>query len=181
MRHRQHASTRKQKVQTKWRGIVAPGGDQSCKRRSKSPSGTISIDGVAELPADGEGDLVGLSPRLAAASLTDRGDIAHPESPAAGPLAVTAQGSKFGATGDRSDHALSLWRPFRRRERRTARPPRVDLRARKPCFIARLRLFGWNVRFMKISSGHKHRPTKASVASSYSATRLLGDTDLSGP
>jgi hypothetical protein len=121
---------------------------------------------------------VDLSHRLAA---SDRGDIAHPESPAAGPLAVAAQGGKFGATGDGRDHALSLWRPLRRRERRTARPPRVDLRARKPCFIARLRLFGWNVRFMKISSGHKHRPTKASVASSYSATRLPDDTDLSGP
>jgi len=47
---------------------------------------------------------------------------------------------------DRADHALSLCRPLWRRERRTALPPRVDMRARKPCFIARLRLLGWNVR-----------------------------------
>src|SRR5574341_2472013 len=28
-----------------------------------------------------------------------------------------------------------------------ARPARVRIRIRKPCFFARLRLFGWNVRF----------------------------------
>src|SRR5688500_8362939 len=30
-----------------------------------------------------------------------------------------------------------------------ARPARVDMRWRKPWFLARLRLFGWNVRFTK--------------------------------
>ena len=34
-------------------------------------------------------------------------------------------------------------RPFARRARSTARPPLVDMRARKPWHFARLRLFGW--------------------------------------
>lgn len=48
---------------------------------------------------------------------------------------------------DRSDQALSLWRPLSRRERSTLRPARSDMRCRKPCFLARRRLLGWNVRF----------------------------------
>jgi len=35
------------------------------------------------------------------------------------------------------------WRPFRRRRRRIARPPRVDIRARKPWTRALRRIFGW--------------------------------------
>ena len=38
-------------------------------------------------------------------------------------------------------------RPLARREASTALPPRVAMRARKPCFFARLRTLGWNVRF----------------------------------
>lgn len=43
--------------------------------------------------------------------------------------------------------AESLWRPFWRRDRRIARPARVDIRWRNPCFLARRRFFGWKVRF----------------------------------
>src|SRR5690349_12428985 len=38
-------------------------------------------------------------------------------------------------------------RPFERRRRRTSRPPRVFLRARKPCVRLRLLLWGWYVHF----------------------------------
>ena len=38
-----------------------------------------------------------------------------------------------------------------RRALRTARPARVAIRARNPCFLARRRLFGWNVRFTQPS------------------------------
>jgi len=38
-------------------------------------------------------------------------------------------------------------RPLRRRAARTARPPREAIRARKPWVFARLRTFGWYVRF----------------------------------
>jgi hypothetical protein len=43
--------------------------------------------------------------------------------------------------------AESFVRPRRRRFFTTARPARVCMRARKPCFRARRRLFGWKVRF----------------------------------
>ena len=38
-------------------------------------------------------------------------------------------------------------RPFRRRRERIARPCLVRIRARKPCFFLRRRLFGWYVLF----------------------------------
>ena len=43
------------------------------------------------------------------------------------------------------------WRPLRRRAERMARPARVRMRRRKPCFLWRLRLFGWKVRFTTCS------------------------------
>lgn len=59
-------------------------------------------------------------------------------------------------TGRRADRlrrqAESFARPRRRRAFRTAWPARVDIRCRKPCFRARFRLFGWNVRFISFSS-----------------------------
>lgn len=51
---------------------------------------------------------------------------------------------------DRLDQADSLARPFRRRLRNTERPALVDIRLRKPWFLARLRTLGWNVRFTLI-------------------------------
>ena len=44
--------------------------------------------------------------------------------------------------------ADSSTRPFRRRAARMARPARVLMRWRKPWFLARRRLFGWNVRLL---------------------------------
>lgn len=44
--------------------------------------------------------------------------------------------------------ADSSARPFRRRAARMARPARVLMRWRKPWFLARRRLFGWNVRLL---------------------------------
>ena len=43
---------------------------------------------------------------------------------------------------DIRDQADSRWRPFRRRERITARPALVDIRFRNPWVLARLRTFG---------------------------------------
>jgi len=51
-----------------------------------------------------------------------------------------------------SRYAEIFERPLARRDERTARPPFVAIRARKPCFLARLRLFGWNVRLVVISN-----------------------------
>ncbi len=52
----------------------------------------------------------------------------------------------------RRRQAESFARPRRRRAFKMAWPARVDMRCRKPCFRARLRLFGWNVRFILLSS-----------------------------
>ena len=49
---------------------------------------------------------------------------------------------------ERSDHALMRWRPFARRDRRTRRPARSDMRWRNPCFFERRRLLGWYVLFI---------------------------------
>src|SRR5918993_179985 len=43
--------------------------------------------------------------------------------------------------------APSRTRPLARRRAMIERPARVRIRIRKPCVLARLRLFGWNVRF----------------------------------
>ena len=47
---------------------------------------------------------------------------------------------------DRNDQAERVLRPLARRRLITARPERVRMRRRKPCFMWRRRLFGWNVR-----------------------------------
>ena len=72
----------------------------------------------------------------------------------------TADGEGTGATGrntrerdegrmvaDAPDQAERRARPRERRALSTARPPRVRMRVRNPCFFLRFRLLGWNVRF----------------------------------
>ena len=54
--------------------------------------------------------------------------------------------------GNSSYQAERRWRPLARRDFSTARPARVLMRWRKPCFLDRRRLFGWKVRFMDASS-----------------------------
>ena len=53
-----------------------------------------------------------------------------------------------GENGASRPYAHKRLRPLARRALRTARPPREDMRARKPWHLARLRLFGWYVRFI---------------------------------
>ena len=53
----------------------------------------------------------------------------------------------------RQDQALSRSRPLRLRAARMARPARVRMRSRKPCVLARRRLFGWNVRLLTGTPG----------------------------
>jgi hypothetical protein len=45
-----------------------------------------------------------------------------------------------------SELTVSFLRPRARRREITARPSAVFIRVRKPCFLARFRLFGWKVR-----------------------------------
>lgn len=68
-----------------------------------------------------------------------------------------------------------------------ARPARVRIRSRKPCVFARLRLFGWNVRFTgttplgrskwKAGKGQvprRHRSTDGTGLRKQASTRLAG-------
>ncbi len=48
----------------------------------------------------------------------------------------------------KNPYAERWTRPLARRAAKTARPARVAIRARKPCFLARRRVFGWKVRFV---------------------------------
>src|SRR5712671_5172151 len=48
---------------------------------------------------------------------------------------------------DAPDQAERRERPLVRRRRITARPARLRIRSRNPCFFFRFRLFGWYVRF----------------------------------
>jgi len=60
---------------------------------------------------------------------------------------VTSKGLKGPTIPNGSDQADSLALPLRRRLRKMARPPRVDMRLLKPWFLARLRTLGWKVLF----------------------------------
>lgn len=57
------------------------------------------------------------------------------------------EGTEGLTAADASDQAESLARPWRRRPLITARPARVRIRRRKPCFFLRFRMLGWKVRF----------------------------------
>ena len=78
-------------------------------------------------------------------------DSGHRERPA--PPATTLRELHEGRMAlDSSNQAERRARPLRRRDFTTARPPRVRIRSRNPCFFDRLRLLGWNVRFNGASS-----------------------------
>lgn len=87
--------------------------------------------------------------------------------PARRPRRTTRRNSWFlvsraaaGSTAGR-DQAVSCARPRRRREATMARPARVRMRSRNPCFLARRRLFGWKVRLPLLTVGspgyYRHR------------------------
>src|SRR5690606_20413725 len=90
-------------------------------------------------------------PHLSRPGLTQ----AHRDVPAAGgapldePLevALRLQRPQRGAARQRSETVRRL-RPFALRRERTRRPAGVAMRALKPCVLARLRRFGWYVRFI---------------------------------
>jgi hypothetical protein len=65
------------------------------------------------------------------------------------PTAAAPQFLERAAVTNSPDQADRRRRPLSRRDRRTLRPARVDMRERKPCFFARRRLLGWNVRFTR--------------------------------
>lgn len=69
-------------------------------------------------------------------------------------LQTLRRGKRFTSDGVQRQprtQALSLARPLARRALMTARPPRVRMRARKPCVRFLLISLGWNVRFMWVT------------------------------
>jgi hypothetical protein len=56
-------------------------------------------------------------------------------------------------------------RPLPRRADRIARPARVRIRRRKPCVLARRRLFGWYVRLLTMCSGYRQAARKTARGS----------------
>lgn len=70
-------------------------------------------------------------------------DVGTPNGPDPHPAALTAKPFKGCAGADPIDQAERLARPLSRRDFNTARPARVLMRARKPCFFERRRWFGW--------------------------------------
>ena len=82
---------------------------------------------------------------------------------------VGSAGDAMRSREHREFYAESSTRPFARRAERIARPARVRIRARKPCFLARRRLLGWNVRLlMRIT------PDRRSPERSRPGTRVQG-------
>lgn len=75
----------------------------------------------------------------------------HRDVPSFGSPRLAATGSlpaaRVVARRCRRAQADSFARPLRRRSLMIARPARVRIRSRNPCFRDRRRLFGWNVRF----------------------------------
>lgn len=105
---------------------------------SQPPSHPVAHD-CATCPAPyGEGD-----PRGVGWVARQVGDGQGPATPPSG----SAQCDEKLPAFDSPDQADSRARPLSLRDFRMARPARVDIRFRKPCFFARLRLLGWNVRF----------------------------------
>ena len=89
-----------------------------------------------------------------------------------------AGGAIAGSTSRASpgSQAESSARPLRRRAARMARPARVRMRSRKPCVLARRRLFGWKVRLLTCTS-----PARALQGRSTGAPeRCAGDSALTG-
>ena len=98
----------------------------------------ISGHGISRAPANGIGDL-------------GRPIIGSPD-PSDPYWSVAArpnprQLGKARTAANSVNQAESRARPRARRDLSTARPARLRIRRRKPCFFFRFRLFGWKVRF----------------------------------
>jgi hypothetical protein len=113
------------------------GGDVAQNDPEATPE-AVPDNGGPDLPTDGEGH-------------AGRGAwvIGHPgDGQRTVPTTSSAtEGLEGPAAPDPPDQADSRLRPLRRRDLMIACPARSDMRCRKPCFLARLRVFGWYVRF----------------------------------
>lgn len=106
------------------------------------PPQAVAHHSRSDLARQGESD-----PRWFDRRTDGSGGEGHGHTPMMGATTPTAKLDERAAVTDAPDQADRRARPLRRRERRTFRPARVAMRWRKPCFLARRRLLGWNVRF----------------------------------
>jgi hypothetical protein len=113
------------------------------ERCSQPPAYPVADHGRADLAVDG----IGHSCMSALRRGVDGPDEAQAHRPTGGTLPPSEAGERR-PVPDAVDQAERRARPWRRRARRTARPDRVAIRVRKPCFLARRRLLGWKVLFM---------------------------------
>jgi len=125
-------------------------------KRAKPPLDAVSGDRRANRPANYESYPGRFLP---VQRVVPDQQMAHHQGPArAGPGAYGQRELRATAhTGlGRQDQALSRSRPLRLRAATMARPARVRMRSRKPCVLARRRLFGWNVRLLTGAPGRDH-------------------------
>jgi len=126
-------------------------------KRAKPPLDAVPGDRRANRPAHHKSYPGRLLPVLCAllGVLADQ-QVAHHQGPARSASGAHGQ-RELGAVAHpglgRQDQALRWSRPLRLRAARMARPARVRMRSRKPCVLARRRLFGWNVRLLTGTPG----------------------------
>ena len=116
--------------------------------RAQPAPDAVARDRAADPTADGVGDPRGTA--LIEASARHGED----SPPAARTVGQCTEGR---TVSDGPDQADRRSRPLDRRRVIAARPPRVRMRSRKPCFFFRFRLFGWNVLF---THGLLERPSR---------------------
>jgi hypothetical protein len=116
----------------------------SGEQRSKTTPHSISHDSRAERPTECVRNL-----RMGGVLVNDGNapQRTRRDSPTA-----LAQQFETRSIPNSMDQADSRARPRSRRALRMARPARVLMRCRKPCFFARRRLLGWKVLFTRTSS-----------------------------
>src|SRR6516165_5589437 len=120
---------------------------------AKPPLDTVSGHRRADSPADHKsypGRLTVMDPVGPDEQVTHDGRTASARAGAHGQRELRAAAHPVRG---RQDQALSWARPLCLRAARTARPARVRIRSRKPCVLARRRLFGWNVRLLTGAPG----------------------------
>src|SRR5688500_1580453 len=115
---------------------------------AESPLDPVAVDGRTDRPAHHEPDRRGPELRPGGDdNVCDEGGPGGLGATPDGEAEVLAAAHAMDLVEQRAQ-ADSLGRPLRRRDDRIERPARVRMRSRKPCFLARRRLFGWYVRWL---------------------------------
>lgn len=104
------------------------------EEHSQAAAHPVALDGAPKATPNG----------VANEGLVERGlnDHATPEPARANICSPLSEAGEITPALETSDQADRRWRPLSRRAFKTARPARVFMRARKPCFFERRRLLG---------------------------------------